>query len=73
MKAREQVSRMPIILKIVEDFMVIIDHLEDHLNLFHRILNQIYGGELKQIIHEIDQMLDHNLLEEGDFNKTREI
>ena len=49
--------------------MGIIDHLENHLNLFHRRLNQIYGEEQKQISPGTDQMRDHSLQEEGDFNK----
>ena len=53
--------------------MDIIDHLENHLNLFHRIVNQVYGERQEQISPGTDQMRDHSLQEEEDFNQIRKM
>ena len=46
-------------------------HLENHLNLFHRIVNQVYGERQEQISPGTDQMRVHRLQEEEDFNQIR--
>ena len=43
------------------------------LDLFHRVLSQICGGEQGQISLVADQMQDHSLQEEEDFNQIRKI
>ena len=53
--------------------MDIIDHLEHHLNMFHRRVNQVYGERQEQISPGTDQMRDHSLQEEEDFNQIRKI
>ena len=53
--------------------MDIIDHLEHQLNMFHRKVNQVYGERHIQIGLGIDQMRDHSLQEEEDFDQIRRI
>ena len=61
------------ILRIIEDLMDIIDHIVNHSNLFHKVLNQTSGERQEQTSQGIDQMRDHSLLEGGDSNQTRGI
>ena len=64
-------SRMPILLRTIRDFMVITDHLENHSNLSRQTPSQTCGEEQEQNSPKVDLMQDHSHLVEGDFNQTR--
>ena len=53
--------------------MGIIDHLENHLSLYHRALSQTCGEERGLNSLKVDLMLDLSHLEEEDFNQIRGI
>ena len=64
-------SRMPILLRTIRDFMATTDHLENHSSLSRQTPSQTCGEELEQNSLRVDLMQDHSLPVEEDFSQTR--